>query len=193
MRVRYDRIIRTADGKPNPAAQVSFTLRNFVTVPLPVYGAETGGSPLTQPLTPDADGKVTAWLPTNSNPLTTYSVLINHGSGLWQFYPVELFPVSLDAWTTLTLTSPWTNTAGTAAYTKSAEGIVMVRGLVGGGSASSAIATLPSGYRPGQDTAFSSLTTSASSILTVSTAGVITSGPTVAQTSLDAIVFQADI
>lgn len=192
MRVKFDKVIRSADGLPNPAAQVSFYLRDRIDVPLPVYTAETGGSAATQPLTPDADGKVSAWLETTLNPIWNFSVLVNHGGGAIQFYGLDLFPQLTDAWTTLTLAGSWTNTSGTAAWLKTAEGFVYVKGLVGGGASGSTIATLPTGARPAQDCSFDGLATSAYSAIGVTSAGVITSGSATAQISLDTICFQTN-
>jgi len=192
MRVKFDRVIRSADGIPNPAAQVSFFLRDRIDVPLPVYTAETGGTAATQPLTPDADGKVSCWIEANLNPVWNFSVLINHGGGAVQFYGLDLFPQLTDAWTSLSLAGTWTNTSGTAAYLKTAEGFVYLKGLVGGGAASSTIATLPAGCWPGRDEFFDGLTTSAFVGIGVSATGVITAGSATTQVSLDAVCFQAD-
>jgi len=189
MRAKFDKVIRAADGRANPAAQVSFFLRNRIDVPLPAYDAETGGSAVTQPITPDADGKVDAWLDATSSAFSNYSVLINHGGGAVQFLPFDLFPQRLDAWTALTLAGAWSNVSGTASYLRTAEGLVIVKGLVTGGAASSTIATLPAGYRPSASTNFSGIAGTTAVSLGVDTAGAITAGATAANTSLDNIIF----
>lgn len=191
-RVPFDKVIRTADGTPNPGAQVTFYWRDRLDIPLPVYTTETGATLATQPLTPDADGKITAWAPATSNFFSSFSVLVNHGGGAIQFFPWDPFPVRQDAWTALTLAGAWTNASGTAAYIKSAEGIVVVRGLVTGGAVSSTIATLPADARPSIDTNFPGVAGTTAISLAVSAAGVITAGPTATNTALDSITFQTN-
>jgi hypothetical protein len=58
------------------------------------------------------------------------------------------------AWCALTFVNSWHNystpTYSSGAYTKSADGVVTLKGLVAGGTVGTTIATLPVGYRPAQ-------------------------------------------
>jgi hypothetical protein len=62
------------------------------------------------------------------------------------------YPGSTGTWASPALTSPWVNYDTTAypglAYTKAADGVVTIRGLVKSGATGSTIATLPAGYLP---------------------------------------------
>lgn len=62
------------------------------------------------------------------------------------------YPGTTGAWSGLTPGNGWANYGGTTypalEYTKSADGVVTMRGLVQNGAANTVIATLPVGYRP---------------------------------------------
>jgi hypothetical protein len=56
-----------------------------------------------------------------------------------------------DAWIYPTLTAPWANYGGgwpSARYRKTIDGLLLLQGMVSGGTSGSLIFTLPVGYRP---------------------------------------------
>jgi hypothetical protein len=88
----------------------------------------------------------------------------------WLAIETMVYPTSFNGWTswppgngTNQLKSNWTNydtnTYPPAGYTKAADGVVSLRGLIGGGSItqSSVIANLPAGYRPSERQIFDSV------------------------------------
>jgi hypothetical protein len=78
-----------------------------------------------------------------------------NGSGYWSIQG-RYYPYTFNSWTNLPLTSGWiafdAANYSPPTYTKSADGIVTVRGLIKNGaySTGSLIATLPPGYRPAE-------------------------------------------
>lgn len=84
----------------------------------------------------------------------------------WLAIESLIYPSSFSGWTywppgngSGQLQNNWTNYGSTypsASYTKAADGVVSLRGLIGGGSLtqSSVIANLPAGYRPAQKQIF---------------------------------------
>lgn len=84
----------------------------------------------------------------------------------WQAFGNIFYPYSFTGWTywttgtgTYALQNGWSNYNSTypdASYTKAADGVVSLRGLIGGGStaSSSLIARLPPGYRPAEKQIF---------------------------------------
>lgn len=110
-----------------------------------------------------------------------------------------------EAWTAPTLTSPWANAGGSYApsgYSKNAEGYVSLRGrLTGGTYGTTAIFTLPAGYRPAYDCTFPAAQSSAATpagqvnvnadgkVIAPQIAGVQSGTST--YLSLDGVVFQA--
>jgi hypothetical protein len=87
----------------------------------------------------------------------------------WMGIENMFYPSSFNGWTywppgngTNQLQNNWTNYGSTytsASYTKAADGVVSLRGLIGGGSItqSSVIAHLPAGYRPAERQIFDSV------------------------------------
>lgn len=101
-------------------------------------------------------------------------------------------------WTSATLQNSWTNYSPasnvTAAYTKSSDGVVSVKGLVGGGSSSGAvIATLPVDLRPKDILTFASVCADTACRVNIYPSGSITltQGST-AWSSLSGINFIAE-
>lgn len=85
-----------------------------------------------------ADGEVTKRGPQSSDYLGIQALWYPSGKGSWQ---------------TATLQGAWVNYGGNypiLQYTKAADGVVTLRGLVQNGSTDSVIATLPAGYRPAE-------------------------------------------
>jgi len=87
----------------------------------------------------------------------------------WLAIESMVYPSSFNGWTewppgggSNQLKNGWTNYGSTypsAGYTKAADGVVMLKGLIGGGSTtqSSVIANLPAGYRPKERQIFDSV------------------------------------
>lgn len=150
-RVKYPKPVTTGDGAVNPSAQVYIRPRGSLTATADVYAASSGGSPLSQPLTPAANGHLDVWAEAGR-----YDIEEHHGPLIirreW-----EAFATQFSVWTNLTLFAPWTalttGTYGTPGYSISSEGYVILRGVVTTGSTATAIAALPSEARPNVDLA----------------------------------------
>lgn len=98
----------------------------------------------------------------------TGAIVARGFSSSWQGFGAIFYPYSFTGWTywtpppgtgTYALQNSWDNYSSTypsASYTKAADGIVSLRGLIGGGSTSSSslIARLPPGYRPAEKQIF---------------------------------------
>jgi len=74
-------------------------------------------------------------------------------SSTWMSVSNMVYPATFNGWTNLTLGGGWAHYTGdytTPQYTKAADGVVTVKGLVRNGSttAGTVLATLPPGYRP---------------------------------------------
>ena len=78
-------------------------------------------------------------------------------------------------WAAPTLTSGWTNASGyqVAQYTKDAQGFVVLRGNVTGGTVGSGatILTLPAGFRPAANERFTTASSSGTATLEIQTDG----------------------
>lgn len=110
----------------------------------------------------------------------------------WLAIETIVYPTSFNGWTTWPpgngngqLKSNWvnydTNTYPAAGYTKAADGVVSLRGLIGGGTitANSVIANLPAGYRPAERQIFDSVSNAGFARLDVLPTGdVIVNGVT---------------
>jgi hypothetical protein len=97
-------------------------------------------------------------------------------------------------WTAPTLTSGWTNAAGyqAAQYAKDAQGFVVLRGNVTGGSTGSGatILTLPAGFRPAANERFATASAAGTATIEIQTDGrVVPFSATGAQASLSGIRF----
>lgn len=82
---------------------------------------------------------------------TASGILAKGGANGYQSVNVMYYPNTFSSWTNLTLVNGWTwygTIFSTPQYTKSADGIVTLKGLIGGGADGSLITTLPFGYRP---------------------------------------------
>lgn len=99
-------------------------------------------------------------------------------------------------WNTASLINGWGNVDNTrfygASYTKTADGIVILRGLVGGGAVG-VIFTLPPGFRPRRRILRNNISNDTAGRIDVSPIGdVIFSSGSNAWTSLDAVMFVAE-
>ena len=94
-------------------------------------------------------------------------------------------------WTGFTLENTWQNYDGTytsAGYTKTANGLIVLKGMVRAGSG--VIATLPAGYRPASQIMFENATNSAGGRLDITAGGAVTMAVgSNAWFSLDGIAF----
>lgn len=120
------------------------------------------------------------------------------GSG-WISTMASYYPASSNvSWSSLSFVNGWVNNGGiytTAQYTKSSDGLVSLKGLVRGGTATAGtvIATLPFGYRPDCRLLISTLSADASNRIDIDTGGniVIMSGSST-WVSLDGITFYSN-
>src|SRR5690349_20792060 len=127
-RTQYDRPIVSGDGAPNPAAQVYVRPRGSITGVATGYTTATGGTTISQPLTPDANGMLPGFWPGGR-----YDVEEHHGP-LVVRKEWEASPTQFGAWQDFLLINSWAAVAGFGApgYAISAEGIVHFRGVVNG-------------------------------------------------------------
>lgn len=168
-RVEIPHVVRRASGAPAASASVRVYLRG-TTTNATVYSAATGTGTLTQPLTTDASGRIEGWV----NP-GRYDV-VPTVDGYAYTQPWDASAGALEAWIAPTLTSPWVNFGGVfqaAKYRKTSEGLVMISGVVTGGSSGSTIFTLPVGYRPAASLLFASMSNYAIARLDVTAAGAV--------------------
>lgn len=151
MRPCLQTVIRRPNGEPDPGADLELLIRSTA-IQWPVYAAASGGSPITQPFSPDADGNVTVFATQNLQ----YDLKISYSDGTVSTRPIDLTFAGSDAWTAPTLTAPWTNGGGGyvgAGYTIDGLGFVHLRGMIQGGPGN--VFVLPSGYRPAARVGFS--------------------------------------
>lgn len=185
-RVLYSNPVLSSEGIPNTSASVRFYPRGgrFGTAST-TYSAETAGTSSTGPFTPDADGLVSRWLPAGR-----YDVVIDHG-GLVQVKEWEAFPGIVEPWTTPTLLNSWAAVAGysTPGYTITAEGLVLLRGVISGGAAAATAFNLLSTHRPVADFYAMSIQNVSAPAYVIITAGGAVNPALTGPIALDGIYF----
>jgi hypothetical protein len=128
---------------------------------------------------------------------TTSGILAKGGTNGYLSLNVMYYPNTFSGWTNLTLNAPWTwygSIFSTPQYTKSADGIVTLKGLIGGGADGSVIATLPSGYRPKERLILAAVQNAVAGRIDILPNGQVVSVNTEGNTwaSLDSINFRAE-
>jgi len=142
----------------------------------PQYGLDASGRVEIQGLanrTTSITNSTIATLPTAFKPNLNMFVMANSNSNAFEVMTIDsagnlanaftnsnyfstqatYYPYTYAGWTNLTLQNGWVNFGSnwdTAQYTKSADGVVTIKGLIKNGTASAGtlVATLPVGYRP---------------------------------------------
>jgi hypothetical protein len=94
---------------------------------------------------------------------------------------------------TPTMTNSWSGVSGyqSPSYKKTGEGLVKIRGTIGGGTAGQSAFTLPTGYRPGAKLRFAAATDGTPGIIVVDVDGSVTPTSFTNSISLDQIIFTA--
>jgi len=129
----------------------------------------------------------------------TGTIDVKGGSNSFVSLQAMFYPASYGGWTSLALQNSWTWYGGafsTPAYTKSADGMVLVKGLIHSGTVTSGtvIANLPVGYRPKQRLLMAITSYTAYGRIDILTTGdIIVGGPiNTLWASLDPIAFMAE-
>lgn len=128
---------------------------------------------------------------------TASGILAKGGPNSYQSLNVMYYPNTFNGWTNLSLVNGWAwygSIFSTPQYTKSADGIVTLKGLIGGGADGSVIATLPSGYRPKERLILAAVQNAVAGRIDILPNGQIVSVNTEGNTwaSLDSITFRAE-
>lgn len=169
-RMELDTTLYTRAGVPAAGATARFRQRGTAT-DINVYAADTGGSPVSQPITADAEGRIAGFIDTDGiSSVGIDIVYIVEGvtyTEAWSGAPNNF------TWATPTLAGTWIQVVGQAAvaYGKTAEGLVVLKGQVSSGTGT--IFTLPAGFRPSQAMRFATISNGAIARVDVSTAGVV--------------------
>jgi hypothetical protein len=182
-------VVRGPDGAAAPGASVRVLLRG-VNFEISTYADASGGSPLTQPIIADSEGRIQVY-GAGPGQFDIESTV----NGVVTTQPVDLHPAGIDDWTTPTFTNGFTTSAPPwppVAYTKDSEGVVHLRGLVavGSGAVGSSMFTLPSGYRPtGGTRRFCVASFGSNPALHITTAGLVVPQAGIAVWFLDGVRF----
>lgn len=190
MRVPLSYTARGSDGSGRPDADV-FVYYRSSPFEVPLYAAVSGGSPLTQPLTPDDTGTVAAYAVSPG----AYDIVEDYGTSrvLTEW---EAVAGTMDPWIAPTLTNSWVDFGGadsTTAYVLSNTKNVYLRGLVRNGVVGSPAFTLPAGYRPSVMLSFGVLSNGTAGSVTVAANGqVVPASGSNVHFSFDGIVFPAE-
>jgi hypothetical protein len=158
MRPPIQHTVRDLDGTPRPDADVYVYLRGTTTA-WPVYTAATGGSIITQPLTPDAWGRVSGYMVSPGQ-----LDIVEEYDGMSLRREWDAVGAVLDGWTAPTFQNAWVNYGvgyDTAGYRPDSFNNVELKGLIKSGAIGSSAFTLPAGARPGATLAFSVLSNAA--------------------------------
>lgn len=196
MRVPITHTVRGLDGTPRADADVYVYYYGsaWTALPIfraPVYAAATGGSALTQPLTPDSAGNVDGYVTQQGR----YDILEDFGS-VQAVHEWQALPGATETWTAPTLLNSWVNVGGShavAGYLLSGAGLTVLKGTVMSGTIGFPILALPAGYRPAERLAFSTISNNAIGRVDVLTDGTvipITGGTSTF--SLNGIMFEAE-
>lgn len=191
MRVELDITLRKDDGTLAAGATASIVQRGTSTT-ISTYAAATGGSPVSQPITADAEGRIAGWV--DPSPLTTSVDVRYTVDGTLYTREVELPSAVPEGWITPTYLGTWVSYGAgfaDAQYRRTSEGIVVLRGLIKSGTIGTSAFTLPVGYRPAFNTLFLSATSTGTGRLEVTSAGsVIPTNGSDVWFSLDNTVFR---
>jgi len=174
-RIEIDTTLNRNDGTVAAGATARFRRRGTAT-DISVYAAATGGSPVSQPITADAEGRIAGFLETDGIAANLGIDIVYIVDGVTYTEPWSGTPNAF-TWTTPTLSGTWANFGGAfagAAYGKTAEGLVVLRGLIKSGTIGTAAFTLPTGFRPAADKRFGVISNGAAGRVDISTAGVVT-------------------
>lgn len=130
---------------------------------------------------------------------STGTIAVKGGGNSFVSLQAMFYPAAYGGWTTLPLQNGWVwygTVYSAPRYTKSADGMVLVKGLIHSGSVvvNSVIANLPVGYRPSQRLLLTSTSAAAYGRIDVMPTGdIIVGGPLSATwASMDAISFMAE-
>ena len=190
MRPPLQHTVRDLDGTPRPDADVYVYLRGTTTA-WPVYTAATGGSIITQPLTPDAWGRVSGYM-VSSGRLD----IVEEYDGMSLRREWDAVGAVLDGWTAPTFQNAWVNFGGaydTAGYQLDSFNNVELKGLIKTGTIGLSAFTLPAGYRPAATLAFTAISNGAVGRVEVNSSGqVIPAAGNNAYVSLTNIRFPAE-
>jgi Tfp pilus assembly protein PilE len=98
----------------------------------------------------------------------TVSVRVSASNSLTSGYGTT--SVTIPLWATPVLRNNWSDFGSgfsTAGYTKTSNGLVVMKGLIKGGTVGQPVATLPVGYRPSQNYRFEGVSNSASALIDI--------------------------
>ena len=157
-----------------------------------VYSDAAAALPMVQPLSPDSEGRLGGH--TEAKSLDIYVTDdVNSYTEMW-----EPFAAQLGDWIAPSFVNGWYSWGGSFAaggYTKTSEGIVLLRGVLRGGTTNSAMFTLPVGFRPSAYHLFPCATYDGASLQTgrcdINAAGAVLGvwGGAAGYTSIDGIAF----
>lgn len=109
-----------------------------------VYNDRARAGTLTQPIYSNPDGTFPGFVVPGR-----YSVVISYGADS-ETHEWNALGAGIEAWTTATgFTNSWVNYFFSTRYRKTSEGLVVIEGVIAGGTLSATAFQLPVGYRPG--------------------------------------------
>lgn len=194
VRVRVTHISRDAGGVvPSPTTNASlFVYLRGTTTQVSLYAADTGGSPLTQPINPDINGQYQAW----TSDVGRFDLVETINGIVMPAIQWEAGASAIEAWINATMTNAWVDYGGygTTGYCKTDEGLVKLRGVIKTGTVNSAAFTLPAFYRPATALAFGTISNNVIGRVDISAAGAVTPVTPSNNTyvTLDGIIFRAE-
>lgn len=186
LRVRIPIVSRGQQGAV-PTSSSLMVYKRGTTTQIPCYAASTGGSALSQPLTPDVYGQYQAWI----EDVQQVDLAETINGVLLPTMQWEAVAAGMEPWNNATYTNSWVTHLAQAQYAKTDEGIVHLQGSIKLGTLSAAAFTLPVGYRPIVTEEFVSIQNSAFGRLQVNTTGQVTPVTNNTSVFLDGVVFKA--
>lgn len=191
-RVEIDTTLYRSNGSVAAGATARLRQAGLAT-DIEVYAAATGGSPVSQPITADSEGRIAGFLETNDNPFGLGVDIVYVVDGVTYTEAINL-PPNAFTWTAVTFANSWVNYGGAhavAAYGKTAEGMVVLKGLVKDGTVGSTMFTLPADFRPAQACRFGTIANGAGGRIDITTGGAVSlaTGGSNVYVSLNHILF----
>lgn len=191
-RTEIDTTLYRSNGSVAAGATARLRQRGLAT-DIEVYAAATGGSPVSQPITADSEGRIAGFLETDDNPFGLHVDIVYVVDGVTYTEPVNL-PPNAFTWTAVTFANGWGNFGSgysTAAYGKTAEGMVVLHGLVSAGTVGATMFTLPADFRPAQACRFATIANAAIGRVDITTGGAVSlaTGGSNAYVALGHIIF----
>jgi hypothetical protein len=171
VRVPLNHTSRAASGAVPASASMYVYLRG-TTTQVNLYAASSGGSVLTQPISPDANGNYTQYVEQSGQ----YDFVETQNSVVQPTIRRDLVAGATEAWVAPTFVNSWVNYGGTmatAGYTITQDVMVKLKGTVKNGTAGSTIFTLPAGFRPDADMYFPAASGTSVGRVLVTSAGVV--------------------